>query len=50
MRYREHIINIIKGVYENYGFNPHKTPILEYLETFNGHHGEGEKLFFSYKR
>ncbi|AHN24130.1 hypothetical protein FCT18_06015 [Lysinibacillus sphaericus] len=49
MRYREHIINIIKEVYENYGFNPHKTPILEYLETFNGHHGEGEKLFFHIK-
>lgn len=49
MRYREHIINIIKGVYENYGFNPLKTPILEYFDTFNGHHGEGEKLFFHIK-
>jgi histidyl-tRNA synthetase len=46
MRVREHIINVIKNIYEKFGFNPHQTPILEYWDTFNGHHGEGEKLFF----
>ncbi|WKB36307.1 ATP phosphoribosyltransferase regulatory subunit [Terrilactibacillus sp. S3-3] len=46
MRIREHVIKIIKETYEKFGFNPHKTPILEYQKTFDGHHGEGEKLFF----
>lgn len=46
MRVREYVIDTIKNVYERFGFQPHQTPILEYFTTFDGHHGEGEKLFF----
>ncbi|MDQ0194460.1 histidine--tRNA ligase [Paenibacillus wynnii] len=49
MRAREFIIKVIKNNYEKFGFNPHQTPILEYWDTFRGHHGEGEKLFFHIK-
>ena len=36
-------------MYENYGFEPLYTPIIENAEVFNGHHGEGEKLLFKLK-
>lgn len=47
MRVREHVLGIIRSVYERYGFTPQHTPILEHACVFDGHHGEGEKLLFS---
>ncbi len=47
MRQRQNVLNIIKDVYENFGFDPLHTPILENSIVFNGHHGEGEKLLFN---
>jgi len=47
VRRREHVIGIIKGVYERYGFEPLETPAVENLETLLGKYGdEGSKLIF----
>ena len=47
IRRREHVIGIIKGVYERYGFEPLETPAVENLETLLGKYGEeGNQLIF----
>jgi len=46
---RQYAIEIIRQTFELYGFQPLETPALEYLETFSGQIGEGEKLFFKFK-
>ena len=48
-RVKDYVLGKIKEVYENYGFEPLYTPIIENAEVFNGHHGEGEKLLFKLK-
>ena len=37
---RDKIIEIVKGVYEKFGFAPLQTPALEYAETLLGKYGE----------
>ena len=47
VRRREHVIAIIKRVYERYGFEPLETPAVENLETLLGKYGdEGNQLIF----
>lgn len=47
VRKREYVINIIKEVYESYGFEPLETPSVENLETLTGKYGEeGNQLIF----
>lgn len=47
LRKRNYITNIIKDVFELYGFEPLETPALENLETLMGKYGEeGDKLIF----
>lgn len=47
VRKREFVINIIKEVYESYGFEPLETPAVENLETLTGKYGEeGNQLMF----
>lgn len=46
MLQRTHVLKIIESVYLQYGFDPLTTPVLEYAQVFDGHHGEGEKLQF----
>ena len=47
VRKRNYVINIIKEVYESYGFEPLETPAVENLETLTGKYGdEGDKLIF----
>jgi histidyl-tRNA synthetase len=47
VRRREHVIGIIKRVYERYGFEPLETPAVENIETLLGKYGdEGNKLIF----
>jgi histidyl-tRNA synthetase len=47
VRRREHVIGIIKRVYERYGFEPLETPAVENLETLMGKYGEeGNQLIF----
>jgi len=47
VRRREHVIGVIRGVYEQYGYEPLETPAFENLETLLGKYGdEGNKLIF----
>jgi len=47
VRKREHVIGVIKQVYESYGFEPLETPAVENIETLMGKYGEeGNQLIF----
>jgi histidyl-tRNA synthetase len=47
IRRREHVIRVIRDVYERYGFEPLETPAVENIETLLGRYGEeGNKLIF----
>jgi histidyl-tRNA synthetase len=47
LRRRKYIIEIIKDIFELYGFEPLETPSFENLETLMGKYGdEGDKLIF----
>lgn len=47
VRKRNFIFNIIRNVFETYGFEPLETPAMENLETLMGKYGEeGDRLIF----
>ena len=47
VRKRTYILNIIRNVFELYGFQPLETPAMENLDTLMGKYGEeGDKLIF----
>src|SRR5437762_1303071 len=47
IRRREYVIDIVRSVYERYGFEPLETPAFENIETLLGKYGEeGNKLIF----
>jgi histidyl-tRNA synthetase len=47
IRRREHVIGVVRDVYERYGFEPLETPAFENIETLTGKYGEeGSKLIF----
>jgi len=47
VRRRAHVIDIVRRVYERYGFEPIETPAFENIETLTGKYGEeGAKLIF----
>ena len=47
VRRREHVIGVVRAVYEKYGFEPLETPAFENIETLMGKYGEeGTKLIF----
>src|SRR5262245_62524533 len=47
VRRREHVIGVIKRVYERYGFEPLETPAVENIDTLLGKYGEeGNQLIF----
>src|SRR5713226_5285448 len=47
IRRREYVIDVVRGVYERYGFEPLETPAFENIETLTGKYGdEGNKLIF----
>ena len=51
VRRREHVIAVIKEVYERYGFEPLETPAVENIETLLGKYGEeGNQLIFKILR
>jgi histidyl-tRNA synthetase len=51
IRRREHVISVIRGVYEQYGFEPLETPAFENIETLLGKYGEeGNRLIFKILR
>jgi len=44
---RQYVINIIKTVFEKYGYQPLETPSIERLDVLSGKYGEeGEQLMF----
>ncbi len=44
---RQYIFDIIKTLFERYGYQPIETPVMENLETLTGKYGdEGDKLLF----
>jgi len=47
VRRREYVIDVVRDVYERYGFEPLETPAFENIETLLGKYGdEGNKLIF----
>jgi len=44
---REKVLNLVKSVFEKYGYDPLETPAFENLEILSGKYGEeGERLIF----
>src|SRR6202521_2880280 len=51
VRRREHVIGVVRDVYERYGFDPLETPAFENIETLLGKYGEeGNKLIYKILR
>jgi histidyl-tRNA synthetase len=51
VRRREHVIGVVRRVYERYGFEPLETPAFENIDTLMGKYGEeGGKLIFKILR
>lgn len=51
VRRRQYVIDVVRRVYERYGFEPLETPALENIETLIGKYGEeGNKLIFKVLR
>jgi histidyl-tRNA synthetase len=51
IRRREHVVGVVREVYERYGFEPLETPAFENIETLLGKYGEeGNKLIFKILR
>jgi histidyl-tRNA synthetase len=51
VRRRQHVIDIVRAVYERYGFEPLETPALENIETLTGKYGEeGNQLIYKVLR
>ncbi|MBL7717344.1 MAG: histidine--tRNA ligase [Flavipsychrobacter sp.] len=47
VRKRQYMLNLLKGIFEQYGFQPLETPAMENLVTLTGKYGEeGDKLIF----
>ncbi len=47
VRRREHVIGVVRDVYERFGYEPLETPAFENIETLLGKYGdEGNKLIF----
>src|SRR3990167_8127429 len=48
-RKRNYVLNILKEVFESYGFEPLETPVLEYEDILAGKYGdEGDKLMYRF--
>jgi histidyl-tRNA synthetase len=51
VRRRQYVIDVVRRVYERYGFEPLETPALENIETLTGKYGEeGNKLIYKILR
>jgi histidyl-tRNA synthetase len=51
VRRREHVIGVVRRVYERYGFEPLETPAFENIDTLLGKYGEeGNRLIFKILR
>lgn len=46
---RQYVIEVLKSVFESYGFEPLETPALEYEEILSGKYGEeGDRLMYKF--
>src|SRR6478752_3065340 len=51
IRRRQYVIDVVRRVYERYGFDPLETPAFENIETLVGKYGEeGNKLIYKVLR
>ena len=51
VRRREYVVNTVRRVYEQYGFEPLETPAFENIETLLGKYGEeGNRLILKDRR
>ncbi len=51
VRRRQYVIDIVRRIYERYGFEPLETPALENIDTLLGKYGEeGDKLLYKVLR
>jgi histidyl-tRNA synthetase len=51
VRRRQYVIDVVRRIYENYGFEPLETPALENIETLMGKYGEeGDTLLYKVLR
>jgi len=51
LRLRAHVTDVIRGVFDAYGFEPLETPAIERLDTLMGKYGdEGDQLLFKVLR
>src|SRR4051812_24737874 len=51
VRRRQYVIDVVRTIYERYGFEPLETPALENIETLTGKYGEeGDKLLYKVLR
>ena len=48
MLLRQHVMGIIRDIFEKHGFEPLDTPALEYMEILTGKAGENEKLMYHF--
>ena len=47
---RQHVVNVFRGVFERFGFEPLDTPAIEYAETLEGKYGEeADKLIYKFE-
>jgi histidyl-tRNA synthetase len=46
---REHVIGVIKKVFEEYGYDPMETPAIELSEVLKGKYGDEERLIYEFK-
>jgi histidyl-tRNA synthetase len=47
LRKRQSVFQVVRAVYESYGFEPLETPVMERLETLTGKYGEeGDQLMY----
>jgi histidyl-tRNA synthetase len=49
MLLRQHVMGVLRRVFEAHGFEPFDTPAIEYLETLQGKYGEDEKLIYRFQ-
>lgn len=48
MLLRQHVIGVLRTVFENHGFEPIDTPALEYYDSLAGKYGEDERLIYHF--
>lgn len=47
---RQHVVDVLRDVFERFGFEPQETPAIEYAETLEGKFGEeADKLIYRFE-